>query len=343
MSMTNEEVKNILSSYEVYTQGETEKEIIFPTACHNLENGSPKLYYFKDEKIFRCFTECTAMFDIFDLIQKMEKLRGREISLPKAMDIAGVEQKGGPKNEIVSDLQYLKRLQKVVGPIEEPTEVRILDKNILESFSVADNGLQSWLQEGISMESILKFKIKYDFTTNAIIIPNFDHEGNLVGVRGRFLSKNAKAKYMPIFYGGQVLSHPTGRFLYGYNENKKRIREKGFVVLFEGEKSVLKMQTIYPDDNMSLSTSGKKITLDHLNALLKLNIGEVVLAYDADYQNDEEKKQKIEEYDKIVSILKPYFTVSIMVDNGKLLNFKDSPIDQGQEIFEKLLIERVKR
>ena len=50
-------------------------------------------------------------------------------------------------------------------------------------------GLKPWLDEGISKETLLKYRIKYDSTINAIIIPNFDHDGELIGIRGRFLEK----------------------------------------------------------------------------------------------------------------------------------------------------------
>ena len=77
--------------------------------------------------------------------------------------------------------------------------------------------------------------------------------------------------------------------------------------------------------------------------MLKLNINEVVLAYDKDYRNIEERRAKLEEYEKIVQILKPYFEVSIIIDYGNDLGYKDSPIDKGKEIFEDLMRNRVKR
>ena len=63
--LTTEEVKSILAEYEVYPYGEDEEKIVFPTCCHNLVGGSPKLIYYKNTKLFHCYTECAESFDIF--------------------------------------------------------------------------------------------------------------------------------------------------------------------------------------------------------------------------------------------------------------------------------------
>lgn len=345
MKMTEEEIKNLLAKFGAFVHTETDAALIYPTVCHNIEGGSPKLYYYKDEKIFKCYTGCNEMFDIFTLLMKMKKLRGEEITLRDAIALSGVEDDGSEISaEILSDLEYLKRLKEANNDLlHREIELRILDKRIIDNFPFNLMGLKPWLDEGISQAALNRFSIKYDSTVNAIIIPNLDHKGNLIGVRGRFLGENVKAKYMPIKYNNEILSHPTGKFLYGYYENQHQIREKGIAVIFEGEKSVLKMETLYPGKNVALATAGKKVTLDQLNALLKLNINEVVLAYDKDYRNIEERRAKLEEYEKIVQILKPYFEVSIIIDYGNDLGYKDSPIDKGKEIFEDLMRNRVKR
>ena len=58
--LTEEDIIRILSEYgyePVYNK-ESSKFIVFPTCCHNLEGGSPKLYYYKNTHLFTCFTEC---------------------------------------------------------------------------------------------------------------------------------------------------------------------------------------------------------------------------------------------------------------------------------------------
>jgi len=345
MKLTAEEIKNVLAKFGVFSVEENDNEIIFPTACHNETGGSHKLYYYKNEKIFNCFTECVGMFDIFDLLIRMKKLKGDYLNLTQAIAMTGVEDNDDVDPDVLEDLEYLRRLSKAneLVNMEDDNHLEILDNQILNTFKYDKAKLQIWIDEGIEEPALNRFNIKYDTYLNAIVIPNLDHDGNLIGVRGRFLGENARAKYMPLRHKGKILSHPTGKFLYGFYENKEVIRKKGIVVLFEGEKSVLKMETMYPGNNIALSTSGQKITMDQLNALLKLNINEVVLAYDKDYTNAEERAEVVAKYEKIASVLKTYFDVSIIVDTENQLKYKDSPIDQGKEVFQDLMRYRQKR
>jgi len=341
MKITPNEIKSLLASYGVMSVEENEKEIVFPTACHNLTGGSAKLYYYKTEHMFKCYTGCHEMFDIFTMLQKVNKLRGINLGVGDAIRLTGVDTNEQVSAEIYKDLEYLRRLIQVDN--EDTRTINILNKSILDRYKFNPDGCSSWLEEGISEGAMRKFGIGYDFIHNAITIPNYDDSGNLIGIRGRFLNPDAPAKYMPMKYNNEILSHPTGKFLWGFEQNADTIRRKKIVVIFEGEKSVLKMEGFYPNNNISLATLGKKITLDQLDLLLKLELEEVMLAYDKDFKTKSEMEQKLEEYEKIVGILKPYFKVSILIDTENKLGYKDSPIDKGKAVFEELVRYRLKR
>ena len=46
------------------------------TICHNLlGEGSRKLYYYDNTKLFQCYTDCGESFDIFELIRKVKNTR----------------------------------------------------------------------------------------------------------------------------------------------------------------------------------------------------------------------------------------------------------------------------
>lgn len=345
MKLSEDDIKKILGRMEVFPAFETPSAIVFPTYCHNIEGGSNKLYYYKNEKIFKCYTGCSHQFDIFDFILKMQRLRGdNSYTIKEAIDFTGVDNSTSYSEEIYNDLEYLKKLSS--RPSLENAfsdELERLDEKILERYPYNKDGVVTWINEGISEEVMKKFKIGYDPIKNAIVIPNYDHKGRLVGVRGRFLNPDSKAKYMPMIYNQKVLSHPTGKILYGLYQNKENIERLKVIVIFEGEKSVLKMEDFFPGNNMSVATSGKAISQDHIDALLKLEIKEVILAYDKDYTTREELDNKLNQYQDIVAKLKPYFNVSIIMDYNNKLQLKDSPADRGVETFSELLKYRVKR
>ena len=346
--LTDEMIKNLLGQFNVYPVFEDEDKIIFPTCCHNLDGGSPKLFYYKNSKLFRCYTECCSTFDIFTLLQKMYKLRNQEISLKQAIELCDLDSNleiADIDISCLNDIRYLQELNNTYIPDIENLGFKQYDKEILRKYSFSYQGLMSWLEEGIEVSALQRFNIKYDSSSQAIVIPNFDYDGNLIGLRGRYLKPEdiKKGKYRPIYdYNTHTLyNHPTGRTFYGIYENHKNIERKKICVIFEGEKSVLTYETIYgSNNNIALATLGQNITKDHIQYLLKMKVTNIILAYDTDYE-DYKQLQEVEKlYIEKAKILAPYFNVSILMDYDFLLPYKSSPIEGGKEIFEKILQDR---
>ena len=318
--LTDEMVKSILIQFNVEPVLETAQEIIFPTCCHNLEGGSPKLYYYKNTKLFHCYTECSETFDIFTLLQKMYKLRGEEISLRQAVSLCDLDASGIKAEDkgysCVEDIKYMQGLNNIYVPDVDNLDFKTYDKNILRKFSFDYMGLMSWIQEGISIESLQKFNIKYDNYRDAIVIPNFDYEGKLIGIRERFLKPQdvAKGKYRPLYDNGVLYNHPTGRTFYGIYENHKAIERKKIAVIFEGEKSVLLYGTIYGlENNIALATLGQNITKDHIQYLLKMGVRNVILAYDTDYEDYEQLREVEQKYIDKANILANMYKRNISI------------------------------
>ena len=61
-----------------------------------------------------------------------------------------------------------------------------------------------------------------------------------------------------------------------------------------------------------------------------------MLAFDKDYHGASDMGKVQSNYEKIGKQLSNYFTTSIMLDFGSLLEYKDSPVDRGKAIFEEL-------
>ena len=345
--LTDESIKNILSQFNVEPVYEDESSITFPTCCHNLEGGSPKLVYYKNTKLFHCYTECNSSFDIFTLLQKMYLLRGKEITLKQAIAICDLDSSHlTVENESLScndDIRHMQKLNNTYIYKVEDINFKVYDKKVLKQYTFDYHGLMPWIEEGIGIEALQRFNIKYDIMNNAIIIPNFDYNGSLIGIRARYFNEEdiKKGKYRPIYNNGVLYSHPTGRTFYGIFENHKNIERKHTCVIFEGEKSVLLYNTIYGNENgIALATLGQNITKDHIKYLLKMKVKNVILAYDTDYEDYNQLMEVEQKYLAKAKILEPYFNISYLIDYDFDLPYKSSPIDGGKEIFEKLLKNR---
>ena len=339
-----DDIINILKKLDIDPVWESASAITYPTVCHNADGGSHKLYYYKKDHVFKCYTQCDEIFDIFQLIINIYNLRdGVAISLRQAMAVAGIETTEEIDEtefySIKKQLDYLFEMNNTIAV--EPQVLKEYSKNILNRYIYDLEYLKPWINEGISPQTLGKYSVKFDTTINAIVIPYFTDDKKLVGIRGRFLGSDAVAKYMPIQYQGEYLAHPTSQILYGLDITKEALQKHKMAVVYEGEKSVLKMDTIYGRDNVSVAVSGKNISREHIQLLLQYGVKEVVLAFDRDYISHNELNDKIKEYEGLVQYMKNFFNVSILVDYDFVLPHKESPIDMGKEVFEQLMQDRV--
>ena len=340
-SLSPSDIKEILAKYGVEPHYENQLYIVFPTCCHNLDGGSFKLYYYFDTHIFRCYTECDSSFDIFELLIKMNALRGKEISLYEAISLVGFSEEDAKETKDEAEEDNLRAVEhlKVVSEasVRKPKKLQNLTNQVLSKYIFNERYLSPWVEEGISIDSMRRFNIKYDPINAAIVIPHKDVDGNLVGVRGRFMEENAENKYMPLTYCGKIMAHSLRDNLYGIWENKETIKRTKTVILFEGEKSVLKMDTAFGEkNNFSLATCGNKISNEQITLLRELNVSTVILAFDKDYKTDMQRDKIQDRYDAIARKLSMHFTTAVIFDYGDYLDYKDSPIDKGKETFEEL-------
>lgn len=341
--LTVDNIKDILALYGVDPSHENDEFLVFPTACHNVDGGSHKLYYYKDNHMFKCYTECDSVFDVFTLIQKMQELRDEPVSLPQAIKITGMEADVDMSHidlNARNDMDYVYDLNHTVSNELYDPEL-LQESSIMQAFIVSREALQSWEEEGISSHTMIKYKIKYDPIANAIIIPHYNDEGGLIGVRGRYLNPDAYAKYKPIKHNGKVLAHKTSRVVYGLNVNKDAIQKHKIAIIFEGEKSVMKMDSVYGDNNVAVAVSGKTITIDHIKLLLKYGVEKIILAFDRDYSDLDQIVEKQQEYRDIVSYVQNFCNVSMIIDYSFKLDYKDAPIDKGKKVFEELMSKKI--
>lgn len=338
-NLKDQDILTLMQGLGVTEYRETEKYFIFPTICHNIDidSASHKLYYYKDNHFFYCFTECGGM-SVFQFLKNYYELNN--IAYDWFQDIY---------QPIVncSSYQHKTNLEFNYQPIRDKYTNK-KHRELLPSYST--NVLQSfsnykpieWINEGISEQAMEKYKIKFSISQNKIIIPHYDIQDRLIGIRGRALNEEDIqnfGKYMPIQIEQQWYSHPLSLNLYGLNWNYQNIKTYGVCYLFESEKSVLKLED-FDLPNCGVATCGSNFNKHQLDLLLRIaRPHEVVICFDK--ENNDNNKYFNKLY-KIASKYKKYTNISFIFDKNNLINLKDSPCDCGESIFKQLIQTRIR-
>lgn len=329
------------------------------TICHNHPGeGSHKLYYYENTKLFRCYTGCDATFDIFELDCKVNKLSGRfgdNATLYDGMrDIvnrAGIagslrfvekDQFGG-----VPDWSVFEKYEKLRVTKEDQKRIQLKEYDITILDRLCYPRIADWLDEGMTQEVLAENRIGYCPSTDQITIPHFDADGRFIGLRGRALGKEEATlygKYRPMFLNGQMYNHPLGLNLYNLNNSKLQISKIKKAIIFEGEKSCLLYQSYFGRDNdIAVACCGSAVSSWQMNTLIENGAQEIIIAFDKQFQQrgDAEFKHLTKNLTAIHNKYKNYVSVSFVFDKEQELGYKDSPIDRGAETFVKLFQNRV--
>lgn len=337
------------------------------TICHNhIGDGSRKLYYYDNTKLFRCYTECNDVFDIFELVMKVKNIsqdkkirydeNGKEVlddwMLFDAIQFVAIFFGFEPENQNFSikhtELQdwdfFNKYEENSLLKNKQIVELHIYDKKILKY--LPRPRIIEWEQEGIKDEISYQYGICYDPHSNGIVIPHFDKEGQLIGIRERTLIKEFEknGKYKPAILNGIMYNHPLGFNLYNLNNSKDNIKNLQKVFIFESEKSCLKYASYFGIENdLSVAICGNSISNYQISLLKDLNVQEIIIALDKQYKTigDEEWKRWTNKFYQIHNKYGKYFQISYMFDFDKYLDYKDSPIDEGKDVFISLYQNRI--
>lgn len=338
------------------------------TICHNHPgDGSHKLYYYDNTKLFRCYTECNDTFDIFELICKIKNIAqefkikydetGKEVlrewGLYDAVQFVAVYYGFEAENENffekrieLHDWEFLNKYE--ANNLEKQRQIidlHIYDDKILKY--LPDVHFSEWENEGISYEVSHARGIRFDPKTFGIVIPHYNIDNQLIGIRERTLIKEQEqyGKYKPAILNGKMYNHPLGFNLYNINYSKQQIREFEKCFVFESEKSCLKYASYFGLNNdISVAICGNALNNYQVSLLLSLGCKEMIIALDKQYKEigDEEWKRWTQKYYQIENKYGGYLQISYMFDlDNKYLDYKDSPIDKGKDIFLKLYNNRI--
>ena len=314
--------------------------IIFPTICHNEDSSeaSMKLYFYKNNKVFVCYTSCGGM-SIFKFLKHYYEERQIEYDWHQDIYEVVCNCSDFKRKEGFERTPY-KSLRERYKVARKEVQLPEYSKNVLDCF--VKHYPPEWLNDGISEKAMDEFDISYSISQNKIIIPHYDIDYRLVGIRGRALNEweiENIGKYAPIRIENTWYKHPLSMNLYGLNLTEFMIRETGICFLFESEKSVLQMES-FSIPNCAAAVCGSNFNKYQLNILMKhCHPTEIVLCFDKEELPGEDKY-----FNKLWNICqkyKNYCNFSFIYDREGLLDLKDSPTDRGEEVFMKLLDKRV--
>lgn len=248
-------------------------------------------------------------FSFFDTVKYLHKILGLKLSL-----VSKTENK---KTE--DPLAVFKKVK------HRKSKVNVLDFNSLDENELCDFVPYIHIdmyREGIMPWTSKKFSLAYSYRFKRTVIPmRYWLTGELLGFNMRTSVKNYDLFDIPKYY--ITPNYPKQMNLFGLWENKNGITDKGYVVVYEAEKSVLLRDSL--NDSTGVALSGHEISEEQVKILIGLNV-EIIIALDKDISLDEVRHN----CEKFYGIRK----VSYLYDKWDLLGKKDSPADAPNKIFE---------
>ena len=336
--------KQIMQALGIPAYSENKEQIIYFSGDKNKDalKGSPKLYFYKDSQIYFGYTSSRS-YDIISLVQTRLALLKQPCSFLDACQfildttninpdsISHVKKEGHVYDW--SNLERFVRVRKYGNQLSE------YNRNIIDTLPPLYP--QAWIDEGISEETMDKYQIRYYERCNQTVIPCFDDEARLVGVRVRNWDKDRveQAKYMPLVtLDGQCYKFNTNQVFYGINYNKPEIERTGKVIIVESEKAVMKLDTYMGRHNIALGMYGSNLGIQRRNQLLKMGVNTVSYVVDNDFigQDDEFFEQWREKIRHFIKLWDGFCRVEIVWDNLGLLGPKENATDRTKEVWEQL-------
>ena len=201
----------------------------------------------------------------------------------------------------------------------------VLPDDVMNRYEFRRDKLRAWEQEGISLDTMKRFGVRYDSFSDRIVFPLKDPAGKIINICGRTLDPNYKEKKLRKY----TYFKPLGTLdtLYGLSDNREEILGKGEIILFEGAKSVMIASEWGVRNTAAILTS-------HLNdeqMLLLIRLGvRCVFALDEDVDVTQDEK---------IRKLRHYVRVEWARNREHLLSPKMSPVDAGRDTWN-ILYER---
>lgn len=221
--------------------------------------------------------------------------------------------------------------QNILRPRQD-IQLKTYDEDVLDQYERRGN--LRFLRDGISLESQKFWNIRFSIEDNAIIIPIYNEYGDLVGAKAR-INWNPNEDESKYYY---AIPTAMSQLLYGYSANYSHMYGNEIIVV-ESEKSVMQAWDLGVRNIVALGSNS--LSEKQTKLLLQLQPKRIVLAMDEGLEFDIIKRNA-DMIKNFGSILMPevwYWDSTQNLD----ISSKDSPTDNGKEVFEEIINEQLVR
>jgi len=232
-------------------------------------------------------------------------------------------QKGGV---VVKD--YTASLKEIINGKKRKREIKpnpILPEETMNEFYIKGKPIPyaGWIDEGISYRTQMLYGVGWDWDSKRIVFPLRNRFGQWVGVKGRIMKTedDPERKYLYIYRCNNRYEWFNFHYAHTYILMSKK------VYIFESEKSCMKAHSYGIFNTLAIGASD--ITEEQADMIKQLGLDiEIILCYDKDKTAKEVKEQaEIFEGRNVFG----------MFDMDGLLSEKDAPIDNGLDVWNKLV------
>lgn len=203
------------------------------------------------------------------------------------------------------------------------------EESILEQYGLISH--MSFIRDGIDIKTQEFFHLGYDIESNRITIPQWDFNGNIVGIMGRSNDIDIPYEYRWL----PVIPCSRSYTLFGYHQNYAAIQQQQLAIVTESEKGVMQLKSMGYD--FGLATCTRTISSVQAKYLKALRTKKIILAYDEGISEDEliYEAMKIKVDNPILKNSVGY----IYDKHGEILKSgtKMSPTDIGSRGFKELI------
>lgn len=289
------------------------------------------------------FTRGNFKGDIFSIIEEFTGYEFKSIinNIQAILGISGSSEKHIDYSKQILDIGNFKYYYNRKKRQKEGVSNNVLHEPSKALMGYIPHPVADIVEEGISPKVCRQFGIHTDMNRGRILFPHYDwiEHDQIVGIQGRIIGMDdytAKQLKIPKYWN-YIDGYKKEYNLYGWSHNHKNINDNKMMIIFEGEKSVLKEATLTRGEGVSVAVGGHYLSDEHIKFIGKNTSldTEVVIAFDNDIIKNKEKFEML--YQNIKPLLDIRKVTYIEDVFGKFLDEKDSPIDKKPSVWRALL------